>query len=164
MAADARDLRRLALIIKGLLPRPLACAAGVALVRVACIRRGRRCGARAARSQIPAHLAFPQNGPTRRQRRATSFEKCCAISGPMAGDFSQLPNSRENIERIIAIDGHQNDPGGMRCIAASSNSSPVIGPLVASRVRAPALTVTRAAHSKRGIVSPPWLSRVRRDP
>jgi KDO2-lipid IV(A) lauroyltransferase len=92
------------LLIKGLglLPRPLARAAGVALVRVAYLFRPSL--RRAA--DLNLHLAFPDW--TEAQRRET-IRKMLRNIGWMAGDFSQFPKfARANIERTITIDGHQN--------------------------------------------------------
>ena len=86
----------------GLLPRPLARAVGVVLVRVAYLFRPSL--RRAA--ELNLHLAFPDWSDE--QRRLT-IRKMLRNIGWMAGDFSQLPKfTRENIERVITIEGHQN--------------------------------------------------------
>jgi KDO2-lipid IV(A) lauroyltransferase len=86
----------------GLLPRPVARAVGVALVRVAYVFRP---SLRSA-ADLNLRLAFPDW--TKAQRRAT-IRKMLRNIGWMAGDFSQFPKfTRENIERVIALDGHQN--------------------------------------------------------
>jgi Kdo2-lipid IVA lauroyltransferase/acyltransferase len=92
------------LLIKGLgvLPRSLARAVAVALVRVAYLFRPSL--RRAADFNL--RLAFP--AWTEAQRRDT-IRKMLRNIGWMAGDFSQFPKfKRHNIERIITIDGHQN--------------------------------------------------------
>jgi len=92
------------LLIKGLgiLPRALARALGVALVRVAYLFRPSL--RRAA--DLNLRIAFPDW--TEAQRRDT-LRKMLRNIGWMAGDFSQFPKfTRENIARVIALDGHQN--------------------------------------------------------
>jgi Kdo2-lipid IVA lauroyltransferase/acyltransferase len=86
----------------GLLPRPLARAVGVALVRIVYVFRPSL--RRAA--DLNLRLAFPDW--TEAQRHET-VRKMLRNIGWMAGDFSQFPKfTRGNIERIIALDGHEN--------------------------------------------------------
>ena len=92
------------LLIKGmgLLPRPLARAVGVALVRIAYVFRPSL--RRAA--DLNLRLAFPD---WTKARRRETIRRMLRNIGWMAGDFSQFPKfTRENIERIIVLDGHEN--------------------------------------------------------
>ncbi|MGB9334643.1 MAG: lysophospholipid acyltransferase family protein [Candidatus Acidiferrales bacterium] len=92
------------LLIKGmgLLPRPLARAVGVALVRIAYVFRPSL--RRAA--DLNLRLAFPDWTEV---QRIETVKKMLRNIGWMAGDFSQFPKfTREKIERIIALDGHEN--------------------------------------------------------
>ena len=86
----------------GLLPRPAARWAGASFAAVAyAIRTPLR---RAAMFNL--HLAFPDWSEARRRKAARAMIRQV---GWMAGEFSQFPKyTRENIERIVLLDGFEN--------------------------------------------------------
>ncbi len=86
----------------GWMPRPLARATGVGLVRVAFwLRPPLR---RAAIFNL--RLAFPDWTDDQRRRTIRGLVRHI---GWMAGEFSQFPEyTRENIERIVVLDGFEN--------------------------------------------------------
>lgn len=86
----------------GLLPRPLARAAGVAVVRLAFFFRP---GLRRV-AHINLRLAFPDSQPAERRRIIAEMVRQI---GWMAGEFSQFPRyTRERIEQIVVLDGFEN--------------------------------------------------------
>ncbi len=93
----------------GLLPRPLARAAGAAVARVAYgIRPPLR---RAAAFNL--QLAFPDWTPAQRHRTVRNLIRHV---GWMAGEFSQFPRyTAKNIERIVVLDGFENYAAAHRC-------------------------------------------------
>jgi KDO2-lipid IV(A) lauroyltransferase len=86
----------------GLLPRPLARFAGACFASVAyAVRRPLR---RAAMFNL--RLAFPDWSDARRKQVIRGMIRQV---GWMAGEFSQFPKyTRENIERIVVVDGFEN--------------------------------------------------------
>ena len=86
----------------GLLPRPAARWAGASFAAVAyAIRIPLR---RAAMFNL--HLAFPDWSEARRRKAVRAMIRQV---GWMAGEFSQFPKyTRENIERIVLLDGFEN--------------------------------------------------------
>jgi KDO2-lipid IV(A) lauroyltransferase len=86
----------------GLLPRPLARAAGAWFAATALLFRWPL--ARAAEHNL--RLAFPEW--TAAQRRST-IRRLVRHLGWMAGEFSQFPKyTRENIESVVMLDGFEN--------------------------------------------------------
>jgi KDO2-lipid IV(A) lauroyltransferase len=93
---------RLALSTLGALPRPLARTVGATLTAI--VFRFRPPLRRTAMFNL--RLAFPDW--TNAQRRRT-IRGLVRQMGWMAGEFSQFPKyTRENIERIVALDGFEN--------------------------------------------------------
>lgn len=86
----------------GALPRPLARATGAAIARLAYFLRPplRRA------AMINLRLAFPDWSDAQRHKVIRSLVR---HMGWMAAEFSQFPKySRENIERIVLLDGFEN--------------------------------------------------------
>jgi KDO2-lipid IV(A) lauroyltransferase len=98
----------IALKLLGFLPRPLARLAGAAVAWLAFFLRGRL--RRAAHFNL--RLAFPEWAEA--QRRGV-IRKMVRNIGWMAGEFSQFPKyNRENIERIVVLDGFENFDAAQR--------------------------------------------------
>ena len=92
----------LALKLLGLLPRGLARAAGARVAALLFLIRPTL--RRAARANL--QLAFPDWSDAQRRRVIRGLVRHL---GWMAGEFSQFPKySRENIERIVVLDGFEN--------------------------------------------------------
>ncbi|MGA7921090.1 MAG: lysophospholipid acyltransferase family protein [Candidatus Acidiferrales bacterium] len=92
----------------GLLPRPVARFVGAAFARVAYICRPPL--RRAAMFNL--HLAFPDWSEKQRKRVIRGMVRQL---GWMAGEFSQFPKyTRENIERVVVLDGFENFDAGRR--------------------------------------------------
>jgi KDO2-lipid IV(A) lauroyltransferase len=92
----------------GLLPRPLARAAGVGLARIAYFFRPRL--GRVARSNL--RMAFPEM--TERERRRI-LRRLVRNIGWMAGEFANFPKlTRGNIERVVVLDGFENFDAAQR--------------------------------------------------
>jgi len=86
----------------GLLPRTLARAVGVWLVRVAYLFRPRL----RRTAQFNLRLAFPQWTEAERRRVIRGLVRQI---GWMLGEFSQFPRyNRGNIERVVLLDGFEN--------------------------------------------------------
>ena len=86
----------------GVLPRPLARAAGAGIIATAFRLRTRlrRAG------EFNLRLAFPEWSEAERRRVIRGMVRQV---GWMAGEFSQLPRyTRENIERVVILDGFEN--------------------------------------------------------
>ena len=98
----------LALKSLGILPRPLARAAGALITRVAFFLRPPL--RRAAVFNL--RLAFPDLSDGERRRILRSLVRQV---GWMAGEFSQFPRyTRERIERIVVLDGFENFDSAQR--------------------------------------------------
>jgi KDO2-lipid IV(A) lauroyltransferase len=98
----------LALKSLGLLPRPLARFVGAGLAGAACFLRAplRRT------AMFNLKLAYPQMSERERRRIVRGMVR---QMGWLAGEFSQFPKyTRENIERIVMLDGAENFEAG-RC-------------------------------------------------
>ncbi len=96
----------LALKTMGLLPRPLARAAGAAIVSLvfSCRPVLRRV------AMFNLRIAFPNWSDAQRRRAIRGLVRQI---GWMAGEFAQLPKyTRENIERIVVLDGFENFAAG----------------------------------------------------
>ncbi len=92
----------LALKSLGLLPRPLARAAGAWIAALAFLFRPRLDRA----ASVNLRLAFPEWTDAERRR---TVRRLVRHMGWMAGEFSQFPKyTRENIGRIVVLEGFEN--------------------------------------------------------